>query len=617
MTKLFDAINARSSISGRMRILGVLMVLPVAMTGWLLYQSHMVAVDFANSELAGARYLDAVWPDMMAGAAGKDSAADLDKISQDNKTMVDPAKAEALKGQSGADLLTASAGLFVEITDKSKLILDPELDSYYMMDAVTTKMPVMVVAGHDFNGAPSDPIAAVTFDNAVTALHDSFVKSGEYSEGGKLAADTQVALDSFMVAAKAFRADPSQYDGFLSAADALFKPGNRDLAKMQADRAAAESGRMYMELGLAAFVLALALGLTWVIASGLSNRLGILSGLMEKLARNETVGEIPFKGDGHETGVIVRSLTTFRDAVEEAAQMRASQAQVEEEARSGRAVTMRDMADRFESSVLSIVERLSAATQNLGQTAAELSINAEQTRTRSQSAAVAMDMASGNVQSVAGATEEMSASSQSIADQADRAAHAAQSAAGMANDATAKVAVMNEAAKSIGGSIDMISQITSQTNLLALNATIEAARAGEAGRGFSVVATEVKALAQQTAKVTEEIATQVKGVQSATAEASGAMSAIADMVVDLRDLAHAISESVRQQSAAVGEISRSTADVAMSTAEVGGAIGEVNDTAERTGAQANSALADVEHLQAQTEALKSTATAFLASVRAA
>ncbi|EGF91922.1 methyl-accepting chemotaxis protein MCP signaling domain protein [Asticcacaulis biprosthecium C19] len=617
MAKLFDAINARTSISGRMRILGVLMVLPVAMTGWLLYQSHMVAVDFANSELAGARYLDAVWPDLMAGAAGKDAVADLGKIAADNAKMVDPAKAETLKGQAGPDLLKASAALFVEITDKSKLILDPELDSYYMMDAVTTKMPVVIVAGYDFNGAPSDPIAAVTFDNAVTALNDSFVKSGTYSDGGKLAADTQVALDSFMVAAKAFRDDPSQYDGFLSAADALFKPGNRDLAKMQADRASAETGKMLMELVLAAAVLALALGLTWVIASGLSTRLGVLSGLMQKLARNEAVSNIPFQDDGHETGVIVRTLTTFRDAVEEAARMRASQAQVEVETQSVRAITMRDMADRFESSVLSIVERLSAATSNLGQTAAELSINAEQTRARSQSAAVAMDMASGNVQSVAGATEEMSASSQSIADQADRAAHAAQSAAGLANDATAKVAAMNEAAQSIGSSIDMISQITSQTNLLALNATIEAARAGEAGRGFSVVATEVKALAQQTAKVTDEIGTQVKGVQSATAEASGAMVAIADMVVDLRDLAYAISESVRQQSAAVGEISRSTADVAMSTAEVGGAIGEVNDTAERTGTQANSALADVEHLQAQTEALKTTATAFLASVRAA
>jgi methyl-accepting chemotaxis protein len=86
-----------------------------------------------------------------------------------------------------------------------------------------------------------------------------------------------------------------------------------------------------------------------------------------------------------------------------------------------------------------------------------------------------------------------------------------------------EIAGLSDSAQKIGEVVKLIRAIAEQTNLLALNATIEAARAGEAGRGFAVVASEVKSLAVQTAKATEEIANHILAVQTST---TGAVEAI-------------------------------------------------------------------------------------------
>jgi methyl-accepting chemotaxis protein len=628
MSGFFDSINSRVSLRDRMRILSVLMVVPVAITGWLLYRSHMEVVDFARSEEAGAHYIAAAWPALAAGAAGSDlSAAQIETLKIEanrNTRMIAAGAAQGVIAAGSQDLLKEAAALIAEVTDKSKLILDPDLDSYYMMDAVTTRLPAAVVSARALYdardaGDVARQLAATRFADAAAAVADSLKKSGDYQADKALAPETAKAAADFSRTADAFGTAPDSttFGALIGAATALFEPANSDLAAMQKLRGDRAMGRMTAQFVLVGFVLLLALGLCVVITNGLGRRLTVLSGIIQKLARGEAIGAIPYHDDRFETGAIATGLKAFADANQDAVRFRQEQDRAAQSAVIARRDAMLTMAEQFESSVLGIVEHLDATARTLGGTADDLYRDADQTRQSTVAVAQSIDEATGNIQSVAGATEEMSASSKAIADQAAHAADAAQNAASMASDTHAKVTAMLDASERIGASIGLITQITSQTNLLALNATIEAARAGEAGRGFNVVATEVKALASQTARATAEISEQVKSVQDATRQASSAMNAIADLVLSLRDISNGISESVIEQTAAVAEISRSTLDVADSTARINHTVAEVSETAGRAGDGARLAREETHRLSEQSQTLKAMAVDFLKTVRAA
>ncbi|WAC27548.1 methyl-accepting chemotaxis protein [Ancylobacter sp. SL191] len=179
------------------------------------------------------------------------------------------------------------------------------------------------------------------------------------------------------------------------------------------------------------------------------------------------------------------------------------------------------------------------------------------TTRQAASAVEATTQTSTSVNAVASGAEELSASVEEISRQVNIALDISRDAVTEGERTNAVVAGLADAAQRIGNIVDLINRIAAQTNLLALNATIEAARAGEAGRGFSVVATEVKDLASQTAQATGEITTQIAAVQRCTHETVTALAAIARRIGDINEISTGIAGAVEEQSAVARDMSHS------------------------------------------------------------
>ncbi|MET1416686.1 PAS domain-containing protein [Roseibium sp. HPY-6] len=177
-----------------------------------------------------------------------------------------------------------------------------------------------------------------------------------------------------------------------------------------------------------------------------------------------------------------------------------------------------------------------------------------------------------DVQAIASSTEELAASIADIANRVKQSADASAKASSNASETADIVQALGTSVERIGEVLQLIDGIAEQTNLLALNATIEAARAGEAGKGFAVVASEVKQLASQSAQATQEIAGQINEIQAEASKAVIAIKDITEVTTFAQEIASGISDAVAQQDEATQEIARSVQLVSEQTSQVSSTI---------------------------------------------
>ncbi|MCS3511581.1 methyl-accepting chemotaxis protein [Pseudomonas grimontii] len=258
----------------------------------------------------------------------------------------------------------------------------------------------------------------------------------------------------------------------------------------------------------------------------------------------------------------------------------------------------------------SAAEELTAVTDNGSRSLVRQNDEIQQAATAVTEMTSAVEEVARNAVSTSEASRTTSEQATNGRDQARKAVNAINHATGEIDTSTTMVKDLAGQVRDIGKVLDVIRGIAEQTNLLALNAAIEAARAGEQGRGFAVVADEVRALAARTQASTGEIESMINAVQSSADQAVGAMGKSQALVNDTQTLAQATGEALEQIAEGISQINERNLVIATASEEQAHVAREVDRNLVNIQDLSTQTAAGAHQTNASTQELSNLATSF-------
>jgi len=491
---------------------------------------------------------------------------------------------------------------------RSMLIQRAELNRY-LLDQKPETFALVAAEKEPLESSFGELVASLQFgqDDGLTEALKANVAA--YQQGLLSVRDLVVSLNGILDA----ELEPAAAGILADAADAYeFIREEQTMIGMEAQDGIEQTEILSVVATLICVVIGLAA--TFLIARGISKPIKALTAVMARLAAGESSTEVPMTERGDEMGEMANAVLVFRESMLKAEELQEA-SRKDQERRENRTRQIEELTKNFDSTATETLTSVSEAAENLRGSANSLTQTADRSSNMAGMASSASNQATENVQTVASAAEELSASITEISQQVSRSTQVADQAVEDAEQSRVLVHRLADNSAKIGEVVKLITDIAEQTNLLALNATIEAARAGEAGKGFAVVASEVKNLATQTAQATEEISTQIQTIQDDTKHTVSSIQHIAERIEEINRISAGVATAVEEQSAATQEIARNVSDAAASTGSANENISGVSEATRETTAISGEVLSASEQVSAKSGDLSQVVQRFLGEMR--